>query len=53
MSAWGVADALAHLLYCPTMLGSRCRRYRWHHNIHLIPGRWLAYVCDHYDREFV
>lgn len=52
MSAWSVADALAHALYCPTMLGSRSGRTRWHHGIHLIPGRWLKWVCDRYEREF-
>jgi hypothetical protein len=42
-------DWLAHVLYCPTMLGRRCVRARWHHNIHLIPGWLLAWVCDRYD----
>lgn len=42
-------DAVAHFLYCPTMLGRRCVRERWHHNIHLIPATWLAAVCNRYD----
>ncbi|MFC9973543.1 hypothetical protein ACFVH6_21880 [Spirillospora sp. NPDC127200] len=48
---WRTADTVAHLLYCPTMLGRRAARARWHHNIHLIPGRLLAWICVHADRE--
>lgn len=50
MSALAVVDRLAHVLYCPTMLGRQSARARWHHRIHLIPGRWLTAVCDRYDR---
>jgi len=39
-------DDLAHFLYCPTMLGRRSARYKPHHRIHLIPGRWLEKVCE-------
>jgi hypothetical protein len=42
-------DAVAHFLYCPTMLGRRCARARWHHNIHLIPGWLLAKACNRCD----
>ena len=38
-------DAAAHFLYCPTMLGRRSARARWHHNIHLLPGWALECVC--------
>ena len=44
-------DAVAHFLYCPTMLGKRVARGRWHHRIHLIPGWLLARVCDAHDRS--
>lgn len=38
-------DAMAHILYCPALLGRQSgRATRWH-NIHLIPGRWLAHAC--------
>lgn len=46
---WPKLDAIAHFLYCPTMLGQRCVRQRWHHSIHLIPGWLLAWICDRYD----
>lgn len=47
-----VLDPLAHFAYQPTALGRRAyRTTRWHHRIHLIPGRWLAWVCDEYDRQ--
>lgn len=52
MSAWGVADALAHFLYQPTALGSRAYRTRWHHTVHLIPARLLRAVCARHEREF-
>lgn len=42
-------DGLAHMLYAPTMLGRRSGRTRWHHRVHLIPGRLLGWVCDRYD----
>lgn len=45
------ADNVAHFLYCPTMLGSRAARARWHHRIHLIPGFLLARACDALDRD--
>lgn len=45
------ADSLAHFLYCPTMLGRRAARARWHHRLHLIPGFLLAKACDAYDRS--
>lgn len=48
---WQWVDAAAHFLYCPTMLGRDSARTRWHHRIHLIPGRLLAWVCDRYDRS--
>lgn len=44
-----MADSLVHFLYCPTMLGRRSARARWHHRIHLIPGAFLAAVCDRYE----
>lgn len=44
-------DDVAHFLYCPTMLGSRAARARWHHRIHLVPGFLLAVVCDAYERS--
>jgi hypothetical protein len=47
----GWADALAHALYCPTMLGRRIVRARWHHRIHLIPGQLLVVACDRYERS--
>ena len=47
---WRVIDSTAHVLYCPTMLGRRGAHTRWHHRIHLIPGPWLGWVCDRYDR---
>jgi hypothetical protein len=49
LNPWAVADSVAHFLYCPTMLGRRSARARWHHSIHLIPGRLLGWVCDRYD----
>lgn len=36
----------ASFLYCPTMLGATCRRTRWHHSIHLIPGRLFERICQ-------
>ena len=42
-------DRIAHVLYCPTMLGKDCVRDRWHHRIHLIPGFVLEWFCDRYD----
>lgn len=47
--AFHALDAVAHFLHCPTMLGRRSARYRWHHNIHLIPGFALAWICDRYE----
>jgi hypothetical protein len=47
----GVLDWTAHFLYCPTMGGRRHARARWHHRVHLIPGRVLRRACDRYDRE--
>jgi hypothetical protein len=44
-----VLDDVAHFLYCPAMLGRRAARARWYHNIHLIPGSWLGWVCDRYE----
>lgn len=44
-------DALAHLLYCPTLGGRHCARARWHHRIHLIPGWLLALVCARRERS--
>lgn len=49
LGRWQWVDAVAHFLYCPTMLGRYAARERWHHRIHLIPGRLLAWVCDRYD----
>ena len=43
-------DDVAHFLYTPTALGSRCVRARWHHSLHLIPARILERTCDRYDR---
>ncbi|MUN41404.1 hypothetical protein [Actinomadura litoris] len=46
---WRRLDAIAHALYCPTMLGRRATRARWHHNIHLIPGALLDEICRRAD----
>jgi hypothetical protein len=46
---WYVLDTIAHFLYAPTLRGGAARA-RWHHRIHLIPGSWLAYPCDRYER---
>lgn len=43
-------DAVAHVLYAPTMLGRSSGRSRWHHRIHLIPGWLLRWVCDGFER---
>lgn len=51
MKILAVADHIAHVLHCPTMLGRRSARARWHHRIHLIPGVFLAAICDRYDRR--
>lgn len=51
MAAIELLDGIAHVLYCPTMLGRRHARTRWHHRIHLIPGAVLNYMCDRYDRS--
>ncbi|MFB9880962.1 hypothetical protein ACFFMN_23675 [Planobispora siamensis] len=48
---WAVVDAVAHVLYCPAMWGRRCARYRRTHDVHLIPGRWLAWVCARRDHH--
>lgn len=37
---------LASFLYCPTMFGAKCRRTRWHHSVHLIPGRLFERICS-------
>jgi hypothetical protein len=42
---WRTVDAVAHLLYCPAMLGRRAVRYHWLHRIPFVdtpafrPGR--------------
>ena len=46
---WQAIDDAAHILYQPTALGDRAAALRWHHRVHLIPGRALAWVCDRYD----
>lgn len=46
---WRVADAVAHFLYCPAMLGRRVVKHHPVHDIHLIPGRALEWVCDRLD----
>jgi hypothetical protein len=51
VTGWGRLDAVAHFLYAPTMLGRRCARARWHHRLHLIPGRLLRAVCAAYEAE--
>jgi hypothetical protein len=48
---WERIDSAAHVLYAPTALGKRCLPQRWHHHLHLIPGRLLARICDAYDRS--
>lgn len=48
-AGWRCLDDVAHFLYCPTMLGARCRRARWHHRIHLIPRRVLGFICHSLD----
>lgn len=48
----GRLDAVAHFLYAPT-LRSRAARARWHHHIHLIPGRLLQAVCDRYEQRLL
>lgn len=50
MNTWAAADAIAHFLYQPTALGRRAYATRWHHNVRLIRGRWLARICDRYDQ---
>lgn len=42
---WRTVDAVAHFLYSPAMLGRRAARYRRLHDVHLIPGSWLAWTC--------
>lgn len=42
-------DRAAHFLYCPTMGGRLAARTRWHHRIHLIPGRLLGWICNRFD----
>lgn len=42
-------DSLAHFLYAPTMLGRRVSVARWHHRLHLIPGRVLERACARLD----
>lgn len=46
---WQIVDAVAHWLYAPGMLGRRIAVARRWHEIHLIPGSWLAWVCDRLD----
>jgi len=46
---WGRIDSLSHFLYEPTGLGRRAYRHRWHHNIHLMPGPIVSWVCCRYD----
>lgn len=48
-----LVDWLAHMLYEPALLGRRAGAVRlpWAHRVHLIPGRWLEWVCDRYDRR--
>lgn len=46
---WRIADTAAHLLYAPTMRGTRCGRARWHHRVHLIPHRVFGWICDRYE----
>lgn len=46
---WSHLDDALHFLYEPTGLGKRGYRHRWHHNIHLIPGTVVEYVCFRYD----
>ena len=43
---------ITHWLYDPAALGRKAYRvrYPWLH-IHLIPGRWLEWACDRYDRR--
>ncbi|MEU8379007.1 hypothetical protein [Streptosporangium sp. NPDC048865] len=48
--AWRILDAVAHFAYCPAMLGRRWGRTTWAHDIHLIPGAWLEWVCARTDR---
>jgi hypothetical protein len=45
-----LADQLAHLAYCPTMVNRRAARFRWHHRIHLISGALLELVCTSHER---
>lgn len=49
MTALQIADTIAHFLYCPTMLGRRVSRVRWHHTLHLIPRALLDAICDRYE----
>ncbi len=44
-----IADRVAHVAYCLTTLGHTAARGRWHHRIHLIPGRMLVAICDRYE----
>lgn len=47
---WRWLDAVAHRLYRP---GRRCARVRWWHAVHLIPGSWLAWVCDRHEAQLL
>ena len=46
---WWVLDSLAHFLYVPLYLGTRSGRADWRERVHLIPGSWMAWVCDRYE----
>jgi hypothetical protein len=46
---WHAVDSVAHFLYCPAMTGRWVARHNRLHDIHLIPGSLLRWVCDRLD----
>lgn len=48
---WRAVDAVAHFLYAPAMLGRRIAVHHRGHDVHLIPGSWLACACERAERE--
>lgn len=49
LRVWQFVDWWGHLLYEPTGLGRRGYRHRWHHNVHLLPGFVVSWICYKYD----
>lgn len=48
---WEWLDRVGHILYEPTNIGRRVHRHdhRWHHNLHVLPGRVVGWICHRYD----